>query len=465
MRHLPISLDLEGRRVVVAGGGEMALAKLRLLAKTGAKITVLGETPSTAIVAAAGAAGAEVAEKPAEGVDLLGAVAVYVANADPEDDARIAALARSAGALVNVVDNLEASDFLTPAIVDRSPVTVAIGSEGAAPVLAREIKAEIEETLPPTLGLLAQVAARARAAASKLPAGKSRRRMWRRFFRDAGPRALATGGVSGAEKALARVLDDAGQAAQPTGRVHLIGAGPGDPELMTMKARRLLHDADVVIYDRLAGGQALDLARREAEFIEVGKTPGGKSWRQDDINALMIEKARAGLEVARLKSGDPGVFGRLDEETMALRDADVAFAIVPGVTAAAAAAAAAGVSLTRRGRNSAIRILTGHDVDGFAEHDWRGLAKPGAAAAIYMGVAAAGYLQGRLLMHGAAPTTPMCVVENASLPTQKLVPATLGGLTARMADAEVKGPAILFLGLAPDEALAAQPTLDAAAGA
>lgn len=465
MRHLPISLDLKGRRVVIAGGGDMALAKLRLLAKTGAELTLVGERPSNALVAAARAFGAEVADKPVDSADLAGAVAVYVANADAAEDARVAALARSAGALVNVVDDLEASDFLTPAIVDRSPVTVAIGSEGAAPVLAREIKAEIEEMLPPTLGPLARLAAGARAVAANLPAGKPRRRMWRRFFRDAGPRALAADGVSGAERALAKLLDEAGRAERAPGHVHLIGAGPGDPELMTMKARRLLHDADVVIYDRLAGGQALELARREAEFIEVGKTPGGKSWRQEDINALMIEKARAGLEVARLKSGDPGVFGRLDEETAALRDADVAYGIVPGVTAAAAAAAAAGVSLTRRGRNSAIRILTGHDVDGFADHDWRGLAEPGAAAAIYMGVAAAGYLQGRLLMHGASPTTPMCVVENASLPTQKLVAATLGDLTARMADAAVKGPAILFLGLRPDEAAAAQPSLVAAAGA
>lgn len=454
MRYLPISLDLSGKRVVIAGDGAAALAKLRLLAKTDAQIAVFAADPLPDLARVAARRGARLTSRRAEAADIAGATLVYAASGDRTEDDRIVQLARVFGALANGVDWPEGSDFLTPAIVDRDPVTVAIGTEGAAPVLARRLKASLEAGLPQSTGALAAAAQRFRPRAAALPSGKPRRRFWDRFFGGEGARAHAAAGPEGADASLEALFQAAAAATPADGHVHLVGAGPGDPELLTLKARRLLHDADVVVYDRLAATPALELARREATLIEVGKIPGGPSWAQDDINALMIEKARAGLEVVRLKSGDPAIFGRLDEETDALAGAGVAYSIVPGVTAATAAAAAAGLSLTRRGRNSAVRILTGHDVDGFAEHDWRALAAPGAAAAIYMGVGAAAYLQGRLLMHGADPETPCAIVENASRPNQKIVATGLAGLAADMRAATVSGPAILFLGVAPPAARA-----------
>jgi uroporphyrin-III C-methyltransferase/precorrin-2 dehydrogenase/sirohydrochlorin ferrochelatase len=292
-----------------------------------------------------------------------------------------------------------------------------------------------------------------------LPKGAPRRLFWSRFFGGVGAHALAASGEAGAKVALQTLAAEADAAATQSGHVHLIGAGPGDPELLTLKARRLLHEADVVIYDRLVSPQILELARREARLISVGKTPGGPSWKQDDICALLVAEAATGAQVVRLKSGDPGVYGRLDEEMDALDAAGIGFSIVPGVTAAMAAAAAARVSLTRRGRNTALRILTGHDTQGFVEHDWRALALPGATAAIYMGVGAAKFLQGRLLMHGAAPETPMSVIENASTPREIILAATVGDLSERMTAAGIIGPAILFLGLAPRGALAVSQTL------
>ena len=457
MRHFPIFLDLRGRRVLVSGAGETAVAKLRLLLKTEARIVVYGAGPEAQVTAWAEAGRLTLVPRALDEGDAICAAMLYAANDDPEEDARVAAMARRYGALANIVDNLDDSQFITPALVDRDPVTVAIGTEGAAPVLARRIKREVEESLSPELGVLARIGQSFRPEVEALPMGRGRREFWARYYDEAGPRALAEGGEDAVRDALKTLLADAlaEAGAEKPGRVALIGAGPGDPELLTLKARRLLHEADVVVYDRLVSPKVLELARREALLIEVGKTPYGKSWKQADIDALLVEHASQGAHVARLKSGDPGVFGRLDEEMDALDAAGIAFDIIPGVTSAAAAAAAIKASMTKRGRNGAIRLLTGHDVNGFAEQDWRGLSAPGAAAAIYMGVRAAGFMRGRLLMHGADPETPMTAVENVSRPEQKIVSAPLRRLPEALAEAGIKGPAILFLGLSPRAALEA----------
>ncbi|WP_199221375.1 uroporphyrinogen-III C-methyltransferase [Maritimibacter sp. 55A14] len=238
------------------------------------------------------------------------------------------------------------------------------------------------------------------------------------------------------------------------GHVALVGAGPGDPELLTLRALRALERADVIVHDRLVGPGVLALAGPGAEIIEAGKQGFGPSWKQDDINALLVARALAGAQVVRLKSGDPGVFARLDEEIEALEAAGVRWSIVPGITSASAAAAGMGQSLTRRGRNGELRLITGHDMKGYAEQDWRALARPGAVAAIYMGKRAARFLQGRLMMHGADPHTPVTVVENASRPDEHRAPATLATLTDKLAAVEMTGPAILLLGLAPRDAAA-----------
>ncbi|WP_343117380.1 uroporphyrinogen-III C-methyltransferase [Ostreiculturibacter nitratireducens] len=231
------------------------------------------------------------------------------------------------------------------------------------------------------------------------------------------------------------------------GHVVFVGAGPGDPELLTLRAARALAEADIVLHDRLVGEGVLALAGAQATLVETGKEGFGPSMLQEDITAMILAFARAGRNVIRLKSGDPGVFGRLDEETEALAEAGIAYTVVPGITAASAAAAEIGQSLTRRGRNGSLRILTGHDVSGFAEQDWKSLARGGEVAAIYMGKKAARFLQGRLMMHGAAPETPVTLVENASRADQRIRVATLADLPA--AAEGLGGPAVILFGLAP----------------
>jgi uroporphyrin-III C-methyltransferase / precorrin-2 dehydrogenase / sirohydrochlorin ferrochelatase len=444
MRHFPVFLDLAGRRVVVSGAGETAVAKLRLLLKTEARIAVYGARPDPAIRAWAVEGRLILNERAVAEGDAICARLVYAANADAAEDARAAAIGRRAGALVNIVDDLS-SDYITPAIVDRDPVTVAIGTEGAAPVLARRIKARVEEMLPPSLGRLARIGQSFRARVEALDS-KARRLFWSRFYFETGPRAL-TGGEDAARAELERLLAEGVERRE--GFVHIVGAGPGDPELLTLKARRLLHEADVVIHDRLVSPAILELARREALILEVGKTAYGPSWAQADINALIVEHASAGATVVRLKGGDPAVFGRLDDEVEALEAAGVGWQVTPGITSASASAAAIGQSLTRRGRNKSFRILTGHDVDGFAEQDWKALAKPGATAAVYMGVKACAFLRGRLMMHGAAPDLPVTAVENASRPDQRIIPTTLARLPEALAAAAPAGPVMLLFGLAP----------------
>lgn len=459
MNHFPVFLAMQDIRVLLSGGGDAALAKLRLLMRTPAQVEVFAPAPAPDIEAWATEGRILLYRRRMTEADVQGARLVYAADEDAAQDARTAALGRSVGALVNVVDNLEASAFITPAIVDRAPVTVAIGTEGAAPVLARAIKAMIEARLPARLGTLARIGKAFRSLADSLPKGRARRDFWADYYFREGPRALESGGEHGAGMALDALLATHRDRQARPGHVAFVGAGPGDPELLTLKARRALHEADVVIHDRLVPPGILELARREAVILEAGKTGFGPSMPQSEINALMIDHAARGAQVVRLKGGDPTVFGRLDEEIEACTAAGIGWHVVPGITAASAAAARLGQSLTRRGRNSAARLVTGQDVRGLAEQDWRGLARPGEVAAIYMGKRAARFIQGRLLMHGADPATPVSVVEQASRPGERVLATTLGDLPAALSRAAPDGPALLMLGLAPRDALASAPAL------
>ena len=446
MQHFPVFLAVAGRMIVVSGGGETALAKLRLLLKTEAHLTVFAATPGADVERLAAGGQIKLFRRPLGPGDALYAVLFYAANDDAAEDRRVATLARADGALVNIVDNLADSAFITPAIVDRDPVVIAIGTEGAAPVLARAIKADIEARLSPSLGVLARIAKTFRHAAEALPLGAKRRAFWAEYYDIHGPRAVADGAAALKPALQSLLAEHLAQAPEP-GHVDFVGAGPGDPDLLTLKSRKALDRADVVIHDRLISPEILELARREALIIDAGKEGFGPATAQSDINALLVKHALNGLHVVRLKSGDAGIFGRLDEEVAAVEAHGIAFAVLPGITSAVAAAASIGQSLTRRGRNASIRFITGHDMAGFADHDWKSLAYPGEVAAIYMGKRAARYLQGRLLMHGAAPDTPVTIVENASRPSQVTTAATL--LTLPEATASIDGPAILLYGLAP----------------
>lgn len=459
MQHFPIFLNLRNRRVVVSGGGDAALAKLRLILKSDAIVHVFAENPAPEIADWAGREQLTLTRRPLQPGDVSGASLFYAAAEDANEDDRTAGLAQNEGALVNIVDNLDASAFITPAIVDRDPVTIAIGTEGAAPVLARAIKSDLEDRLPASLGALARIGKTFRKMASALPAGLARRNFWTDYYFNTGPRAWDVGGELQVTRKLDLLLDQHLRQKSQPGHVDFVGAGPGDPELLTLKARRALDRADVVIHDRLIAPDILELARREATLIDVGKQGFGPSTGQDHINALIVQHARDGAQVVRLKSGDATVFGRLDEEIDACDAAGVTWRIVPGITAASAAVAGIGQSLTRRGRNSAVRLLTGHDVDGFADHDWATLARPGEVAAVYMGKKSARYFQGRLLMHGADRSTPVTVVENASRPDQKVIATTLAQLPADLNAAALAGPALTLFGLSPRAAQAYLPTL------
>lgn len=454
MQHFPIFLAVTGRRIVVSGGGDAAMAKLRLLMKTEGRITVLAENAADDVHKWAAQGKLTLIPRAMDRGDAICAALFYGANEDAAEDARTAQIAASEGALVNIVDNLADSQFITPAIVDRDPVTVAIGTEGSAPVLARAIKADLEEKLPATLGTLARIGKTFRHAVDVLPFGAKRRSFWSDFYFNAGPSAMDNQGEAGVIPALNTLLDKHVMTRQAEGHVDLVGAGPGDPDLLTLKARKAIDKADVIIHDRLVTPEILELARREAVIIDAGKTGFGQAMPQADIDALIVEHALDGAHVVRLKAGDPTVFGRLDEEIEAITAAGISYQVIPGITAASAAVANIGQSLTKRGRNSSVRLITGHDTRGYANHDWLALAADGEVAAIYMGKKSARFIQGRLLMHGANPDTPVTIIENVSRPDQRIIACTLGTLEPTMSDANLTGPALTFLGLAPRDAAA-----------
>lgn len=448
MDHFPIFLALKGQRVLLSGGGDAALAKLRLLMKTTAALHVFAPAPANEIVNWAEGGKLTLHRRALSASDASGAALIYAADEDDAKDADVAQIAHAAGVLLNIVDNLGGSDFITPAIVDRDPVTIAIGTEGAAPVLARAIKADLETRLPQSLGTLARLGKAFRKAADALPMGRARRDFWRDYYFKSGPATQSTD-----DSALQGTLNEtlARHHRKDARKAHIafVGAGPGDPELLTLKARRAIDEADVIIHDRLVTPEILELARREALIVDAGKTGFSASMPQEKINTLIAKHTQNGAQVVRLKSGDPTLFGRLDEELDTCAAHELPYTIIPGITAASAAVASISQSFTRRGRNGSVRFLTGHDMQGFADHDWAALAEPNAIAAIYMGKKAARFVQGRLLMHGADRLTPVTLIENASRADQRVIPATLETLADTTA---MSGPAVIFLGLAPRDA-------------
>jgi len=446
MRYLPIHINTKDARIVVAGGGGAAEAKLRTLLKTDAEIVVFAENAGAEISRWAEHDKVVVEPRGVEPSDLADAVLVYAATEDKAFDAEIAEWARVCGIPVNAADQKDACSFITPALVDRSPVIVSIGTEGTSPGLARALKGDLEARLPKGLGALALSVQSLRTKLKRaMPDIAERQRVWAKVFGGSLEDKLALDKDTVIERYRA-VLTGRDER---VGHVHIVGAGPGDPGLLTREAQRVLHAADVVIYDRLVSQGVLDLGRREAEYVYVGKDPNGHSTRQDAINALMVEHAQEGAQVVRLKSGDPLVFGRADEEFDALDAAGIRWSLIPGITAATAAAAEIKASLTSRGVNTAVQYVTGHGEDGFAELDWRALAEPGARAVVYMGVKASRFIQGRLLLHGAARSTPVTVVENTSRANSQVLSTTLGQLPMAVSGANLRGPAVLMLGFAP----------------
>ena len=459
MDFLPIFVAAKNRKILVVGQGQMADAKCRGVLKTTAQVTVFADTPSAEALAWAVQGLIDLRPGLPIAKDFEAVTLFYAAHADDAVNDELAEMARSSGAIVNVLDRTDACDFITPAIVDRDPVVVAIGTEGSAPVLARQIKADVEAMLPAELGRFARLANAFRSKARVLPEGLPRRNFWRAFFKP--ERIEAAGSDEAINKSLEALLSQHLAAVPEAGSVAFVGAGPGDPELLTLKARRHIHEAEVIIYDRLVGKGVLELARREAKFIDVGKKGFGAQVTQDKINQYLVCEAQAGRKVVRLKGGDPSVFGRLDEELSALAQAGIESTVVPGITSAAAGAASLKQSLTRRDRNSSITFMTAHDAKGYAEHDWRQLVRSGQALAIYMGRKSAAFLQGRLLMAGADTDLVITCIENISRPEERRFTSTLSEFAQRLDGDNWNGPLIIYVGIGNEQIAktASTPTL------
>ena len=446
MRYFPLFADLENADVLVVGGAEQAAQKVRLLRKTRARVTVIAETVADELRQLGEQGAIWIVSRPFEARDVEGRRLVFAATGNHVLDASVSSAAKAKGVPINVVDAPELSTFIMPAIVDRAPVTVAIGTEGAAPVLAREIKSKLESLLPANLGALADRAQSLRKLVARtVPDARARRRVWERLLLGPFRRAVLSGAETEADRILGAELRGADLPA--AGRVSLIGCGPGDPDLLTLKALQRLQEADVLIVDRLVNPQVLEYARRDAERIFVGKTPGGPTTSQAEINRILVREASAGKIVARLKGGDPFIFGRAAEEMAALQKAGIPVDVVPGVTAAHACAARVGLPVTLREHVRQFSVVTGATADAELTLDWQALSTKGAAFAVYMGVGNAPLIRRNLLGAGARPETPVVIVENGTRESERAVATTLQDLTDCVAQLEIAGPAVIFVGL------------------
>ncbi len=451
LAKLPVFLDLAGRKAVVAGGGEPVVWKAELLAAAGARVLVKAEEQIHELEALA-AAEPRIALvrgrwRPA---DLDGA-AIAVAEAEGDEAAEFAASARGRGVAVNVIDQPAFCDFQFGAIVNRSPVVVGISTDGAAPILGQAIRRRIEAILPASLGSWARTAQGFRERLKGLvPTKGERRRFWEGFVDISFISQAEEDEQLAAIERLAREARWDGARRSPVGEVVIVGAGPGDPELLTMRAVRELQAADVVAYDRLVTPAVLELARREARRVHVGKRGHGEACRQEDISALLVDLALAGQRVVRLKGGDPTIFGRAGEEVEACRAAGVPVRIVPGVTAASAAAASLGLSLTHRDHAQRLQFITGHDRHGRLPDalDLDALADPAATTVVYMGRRTAGPLAEQLMARGLSGATPAVVISNVSRRGEERRHTTLAGLAAGAAEGRSEQPTLVLIGAA-----------------
>jgi uroporphyrin-III C-methyltransferase/precorrin-2 dehydrogenase/sirohydrochlorin ferrochelatase len=447
LSRLPAFFALEGKRAVVAGGSPAATWKAELLSAAGARVEVFAADAGEEMLALAAVpprGDVILHDRIWSAEDLVGAAIAVADCADDDEAARFAAAARAAGVPANVIDRPAFCDFSFGAIVNRSPLVIGISTDGAAPVFGQAIRAKIEALIPKGFARWADAARawRPRVQALALPF-RGRRGFWERFAQ----RAVAAPDAAPTEADLAALLEPT---TSNSGAVALVGAGPGDPELLTLRAVRALQSADVILFDDLVAPDILDFARREAKKMLVGKTGHAPSCKQDDINALMISLAKAGRRVVRLKGGDPMIFGRADEEISACRAAGIAVEVVPGITTAQGAASRLLVSLTRRGQARRVQYLTGHGRDGKlpADIDWTSLADPAVTTVVYMPTKTLPALVANAIQAGLDPATPAVAVERATRADERVIAATIAALPARLVAEPPSGPLIVMVGRA-----------------
>jgi uroporphyrin-III C-methyltransferase/precorrin-2 dehydrogenase/sirohydrochlorin ferrochelatase len=446
MQHLPLFADLKHRAVLVVGGGIVAERRVGLLLEARATVTVVAPELSERLAELAAEGRFAHVPRRYEDDPLEPYWLVIAATDDRAVNAAVAAAATAAKRFCNVVDDHELCTFVMPAIVDRSPVTIAIGSSGLSPVLARWIKGVIETLLPARLGALAELAGRWRQRVrAQVADATERRHFWERVVTGTVAEHAFAGRDAEAEQALEASLaswgsDDVAR----RGEAYLVGAGPGGIDLITIRGRQLLATADVVLYDRLASAELLQYARRDAELICVGKTPRRPSISQKQLNRLLVSLVQSGKRVCRLKGGDPFIFGRGGEELEALAEAGLKFQVVPGVSAAEGCAAYAGIPLTSRGVAQAVLLTTGHTRADGAPIIGEFMA--GQTLALYMGVAQYGEIADALLAKGYPRATPVAVVESGTTDRQRVIRTELGSLTAAQAALQITPPALLIVG-------------------
>lgn len=444
MKRFPAYISLQSRPVVIVGGGDAALRKARLALSAGAEVTVIGPEIDAELRDELGEQ-VSLSDRAPAPEDFEGAVFAFIALDNEDAAARWAKTARDAGALVNVVDQPALCDFTTPSIIDRGRLTVAISTDGAGPVFGRALRAKIEAMLPARAGALLDFAQTYRGAVKGKIAHKGRRAFWEAFFDGPIAAQVLAGDEQSAHEAMLAAIN--GDAPAPQGVVHIVGAGPGDPELLTLKAFRLIQSADVILYDRLVSEDVLSLARRDADRLYVGKAKSNHAVPQEEIEARMIALARAGKIVVRLKGGDPFVFGRGGEELESVRAAGVPVYVTPGITAATGCAASAGLALTHRDHAQAVTFVTGHAKgDADPALDWAALAALKNTLVVYMGVGKAGSIASNFIAHGRAASTPVAIIENGTRENELILKGTLADLPALIDAGGVKGPALLVIG-------------------
>jgi len=449
MDYLPIFLDIRGKRVVIDGGGTIAARRAERALEAGALVEVYNDILSEEFHPLEGHENLTHIPRPVSGDDIKGAAIAYGASEDDARDAALHGAAQEHGVLSNVADVAEYCDFITPSVVDRSPLVVAISSGGAAPVIARILRARIESLLPPAYGRLAEFVGRFRdQVAESIRKTVDRRRFWENAIEGPVGDLFLSGSAASAEKQLNAELEAvaSGNPGKRIGEVYLVGAGPGDPDLLTFRALRLMQRADVVVYDRLVGKDILALMRRDAERVYVGKLPKQHTMQQEDISQLLVDLALEGKRVLRLKGGDPFIFGRGGEEIEKLAAHDIPFQVVPGVTAAAGCAAYSGIPLTHRDHAQSCVFVTAHGKDGVLGLDWDVLIRPQQTVAVYMGLSNLGHLAREIVEKGLDPDTPAAIVDNGTRENQKVVVGTVTTLEERAQAEGVKGPAIIIIG-------------------
>ena len=446
MQYLPAFLDIRKRRCVVIGGGEVAARKVGLLLRAGGEVEVIAPRLDGELAALQAQGRIRWRQENYDPAHLADAALVVAATDDAELNGRVSAQARRKNIPVNVVDRPGLCTFIFPSIVDRSPVTVAVSTGGASPVLARMLRAHLEAVIPAGYGRLAALMGGFRdKVRQQFPSMDQRRRFWEKVLMGPVTEMVFAGREREAAGLIGRQLRE-GAPEGPQGEVYLIGAGPGDPDLLTFRALRLMQHADVVFYDRLVAPAILDMVRRDAQRIYVGKKRDYHAVRQEEINRLLVEHARQGKKVVRLKGGDPFIFGRGGEEIESLSREGIPFQIVPGITAASGCATYAGIPLTHRDYAQSVLFVTGHLREGGVALDWERMVQPQQTLVIYMGLAGLETLCRELITHGLESETPVALVEQGATPRQRVVTATLATLPEKVKGLDIHAPTLMIVG-------------------